>query len=511
MTISIYSKRFRVHARLAAILFVAAIAVALMSFIHRGPSTLETNRVINITADIFCMVLGLVLFLCCGSDTQWDQDNLNYFLMMIITTFVAAFTDEYSWLVDGKANLIVANKIVNTIYYCTAPGLGYLFWRYVITFLNVEKERTYKWDRFFFIGLSLSILLRIGNIFFGYYFSVDANGVYARERFYPISMFYGYFTLVMTLLLVIRARKRFEKFQVIALFCYALLPMSVGILTIVFYGLSLSSPVIMMVFMLMYCVLNVVQSRKRSVEENEMHLATAIQETVLPRNFPDRTDFDIYASMIPAKDVGGDFYDFFLLDEDHLAMVIADVSGKGIPAALYMMVSKTMIKNQTMAIPKSPSEVLSKVNDQLMENNKAEMFVTAWVGVLNLKSGELVYANAGHEYPVIKHRGGSYEILREKHSPPLGCLEDIPFREGKMTLQKGDVLFVYTDGVTEATNVDEQLFGTERMLQVLNSSETDEPVMIEKTVREGIGKFAHGAPQFDDITMLCMRYDGKDR
>ena len=296
----------------------------------------------------------------------------------------------------------------------------------------------------------------------------------------------------------------------IALFCYALMPMTVGILTIAFYGLSLSSPVIMMVFMLMYCVLNVVQSRKRSVEENEMHLATAIQETVLPRKFPDRTDFDIYASMIPAKDVGGDFYDFFLLDEDHLAMVIADVSGKGIPAALYMMVSKTMIKNQTMAIPKSPAEVLAKVNDQLMENNSMEMFVTAWVGVLDLKSGELVYANAGHEYPVLKHRGEKFEILREKHSPPLGCLEGMSFREGKMTLQKGDVLFVYTDGVTEATNVDEQLFGTDRMLQVLNSSETDEPVMIEKTVREGIGKFAHGAPQFDDITMLCMRFDGKD-
>ena len=111
MTISIYSKRFRVHARLAAIFFVAAIAVALMSFIHRGPSTLETNRVINITADIFCMVLGLVLFLCCGSDTQWDQDNLNYFLLMIITTFVAAFTDEYAWLVDGKASMVMANKI----------------------------------------------------------------------------------------------------------------------------------------------------------------------------------------------------------------------------------------------------------------------------------------------------------------------------------------------------------------------------------------------------------------
>ena len=510
MTISIYSKRFRVHAKLAAVFFVAAIAVALMSFIHRGPSTLETNRVINITADIFCMVLGLVLFLCCGSDTQWDQDNLNYFLMMIITTFVAAFTDEYAWLVDGKSELVMVNKIINTVYYCSTPMLGYLFWRYVITFLNVERERTYKWDRFFLTGLILSILLRVGNIFFGYYFTVNSSGIYSRERYYPISMFYGYFTLVMTLLLVIRARKRFERFQVIALFCYALLPMAVGILTIAFYGLSLSSPVIMMVFMLMYCVLNVVQSRTRSVEENEMQLASAIQENVLPRQFPDRTDFDIYASMIPAKDVGGDFYDFFLLDDDHLAMVIADVSGKGIPAALYMMVSKTMIKNQTMAIPTSPSEVLAKVNDQLMENNRAEMFVTAWVGVLNLTNGELVYSNAGHEYPVIKHRGGQYELVREKHSPPLGCLEGISFREGTMTLQKGDVLFVYTDGVAEATNVDDQLFGTDRMIQVLNSAKTDEPVIIEKTVREGIEKFVHGAPQFDDITMLCMRYDGKD-
>ena len=512
MKVLIHSRQFRVHALLLAMFLVLTVVLAVVSFIISDPASLPSNRVISITADIFGMCLGLVLYLCCGSDTQWDEENLKAFLMLIGTCFVAAFADEYAWLVDGKDYLRIPNLITNTVYYGTTPLMAYSFWRYVVTFLNTRKERVDKWNKIFLTGLVVTVLSIVGNAWFGYYFFVDEAGNYQRAELFSIPLIYAYLMLGMTLLLVIIARKRFQRFQIIALFSYAVVPMAMGLVTVLTYGISLSSAVIMMVLMLMYCVLNVVQSREQNVAENELHLASAIQEAMLPRKFPpypDRKEFDIHALMDPAKEVGGDFYDFFLVDDDHLAMVIADVSGKGIPASLFMMVSKTLIKTQTIAkMDMDPSEILERVNTQICENNNLEMFVTVWLGILTISSGKLVYANAGHEYPALKHKGEAFALRKEKHSPPLGAIEGIPFRKGEVTLQKGDILYVYTDGVPEASDIEQHLLGTEQMVKILNQSDTEDPSKIDAFVRGKIDEFANGAAQFDDITMLCLRYDG---
>lgn len=244
----------------------------------------------------------------------------------------------------------------------------------------------------------------------------------------------------------------------------------------------------------------------------ELDLAKSIQASYLPSifpPFPNRTEFDLYASMEPAKEVGGDFYDFFLIDEDHLALVMADVSGKGVPAALFMMISKTLIKNQT-AYSSSPSEILRVVNNQLCENNVAEMFVTVWLGILNVKTGELVTSSAGHEYPAIRREGGEFELFRDKHGMPLGGLPGIKFKEEVLKLNPNDELYVYTDGVPEATNADNKLYGTDRMIKALNSSDVgDDLEMLLKNVRADIDSFVDGAPQFDDITMLVIKYFGE--
>ena len=245
---------------------------------------------------------------------------------------------------------------------------------------------------------------------------------------------------------------------------------------------------------------------------SELSVATTIQADMLPSKFPafpDRKEFDIYASMTPAKEVGGDFYDFFLIDDDHLALVIADVSGKGVPAALFMVIAKTLIKNRAM-MGGTPSEILGQVNNQLCEGNEAEMFVTTWLCIIELSTGKCTASNAGHEYPAIRRAGGKYELYKQKHSPALAVIEGIKFMQYEFELAPGDSIYVYTDGVAEATNSDNKLFGTDRMLDALNIAPDSAPEKLLEAVHSGIDSFIADAPQFDDITMLCLHYYGKD-
>ena len=245
----------------------------------------------------------------------------------------------------------------------------------------------------------------------------------------------------------------------------------------------------------------------------ELNMAKEIQAAQLPSDFPafpDRKEFDIYASMTPAKEVGGDFYDFFLVDDDHLAMVIADVSGKGIPASLFMMISKILLKNRLKA-GDSPSAALERVNNQLIENNiKPKQFVTVWMAVLELSTGKGTAANAGHEHPVLKRADGSYELVEYRHSPPVSLVKKMRFREHDFEMHAGDRLFVYTDGVAEAMNLDRELYGTERLLTVLNSDPNASPQQVLENVTGGINTFVGDAEQFDDITMLSFVYNGSD-
>ena len=240
----------------------------------------------------------------------------------------------------------------------------------------------------------------------------------------------------------------------------------------------------------------------------ELNVAKNIQASMLPHKFPERDDFEIYASMDPAKEVGGDFYDFFMIDDDHLAMVMADVSGKGVPAALFMVIAKTLIKN----IAKTgvgPAEVLSRVNKQLCESNDEEMFVTVWLGILELSTGRGISANAGHEHPAFKKAGGQYELVIYKHSPAVAIMEGLSFNEREFEMKPGDTLFVYTDGVPEASDKDNVLFGTDRMIEVLNVAPEATPEHVLCSMRTALDDFVGQAPQFDDITMLCLQYNGK--
>ena len=251
---------------------------------------------------------------------------------------------------------------------------------------------------------------------------------------------------------------------------------------------------------------------EREREHTELDLATRIQRNMLPSDFPafpDRHDFDIYAVMDPAKEVGGDFYDFFLIDDDHLALVMADVAGKGVPAALFMMASMIITDNTAKAdTDYDPGTILETANNLICAHNSADMFVTMWLGILDTKTGLLRAANAGHEYPVLRQPDGSFELIKDKHGFVLGTMEDMKYKSYELKMEPGSRLFVYTDGVPEATNAEEELFGTDRMVDALNLDPGASPEGILENVRRAVDEFVVDAPQFDDLTMLCIEYIG---
>ena len=245
----------------------------------------------------------------------------------------------------------------------------------------------------------------------------------------------------------------------------------------------------------------------------ELSMARDIQASALPQTFPafpDRTEFDLFASMTPAREVGGDFYDFFLIDSDHLALVIADVSDKGVPAALFMMASKTLIRNELMA-GCDPATALERVNLQLCERNPSKMFVTVWLAVLELSTGKGLACNAGHENPGLWRGDGSFELLEYKHNMFVGVSRKAKYADRPFELNPGDSLFVYTDGVPEAKNAAGEMYGTDRLRAVLNQEPDASPERLIDLVGTAVGDFVQDAPQFDDLTMLSFKYCGTGR
>ena len=240
----------------------------------------------------------------------------------------------------------------------------------------------------------------------------------------------------------------------------------------------------------------------------ELALAKAIQHSVLPSvgsTYSERTEFDIWATMHTAKEVGGDFYDFYFVNDETLAIVVADVSGKGIPAAMFMMTAKAVLKNYAES-GMSVEEVFTHANQKLCEGNEAGMFVTAWMGFVNIKTGVVQYANAGHNPPLIKKSNGSISYMKSRPGFVLAGMEDIFYRKNTFELEPGDILYLYTDGVTEATNSENELYGEEYLQAVINQCDHGDAKTICETVKRSVDSFVKDAPQFDDITMVCLIY-----
>ena len=253
-----------------------------------------------------------------------------------------------------------------------------------------------------------------------------------------------------------------------------------------------------------------ITSEKQRIE-SELDMARRIQLSMMPNlfpPFPERKEFYLHAYVDPAREVGGDFYDYFLIDDDHLCLVIADVSGKGVPAALFMMAAKIILKSSAMQ-GKSPAEILTATNRAICENNPQDMFVTVWLGVLELSTGNLTAVNAGHEYPAVKRADGRFEVIKTKHGLFIGGMDDVTYKEYELNLKPGDKIFVYTDGLPEATDSAGEMLGMDRMTDALNEYLDEKPRPLIEGMRESVNKFVKDAEQFDDITMMCLEYAGK--
>lgn len=246
--------------------------------------------------------------------------------------------------------------------------------------------------------------------------------------------------------------------------------------------------------------------------DSELKIAKTIQSNMLPCHFPpfpERRDFDIFATMEAAKDVGGDLYDFFLINENKLAFLVGDVSGKGVPAALFMMITKVLLKHEGMQESR-PCQVLSRVNNMLVDENPECLFVTCFLGIIDLETGEVEYANAGHNPPLVyKKATDKFEYLEMNKSFVLGAFAGYRYKTEKMKFEEGDMIFIYSDGVTEAMNIQDELYSEKRLKEKLNETKNKNVTNLITGVRESVKDFAGEAPQSDDITMLCFKYNGK--
>ena len=379
---------------------------------------------------------------------------------------------------------------------------------------------------FFFILAGIHTLLLIIAQFNAMYYSFPVIELGNHLYFINYVRGHGYFVsniapavmLLADIVLFARYHRRFEKRLSVAFWIYILLPIAAAIAQLCYRDAqfiiwaTVIATVVMFIAMMDQMTDEYERQKTESARlETEMSMAARIQENMLPNTFPafpDRKEFEIFASMKPAKEVGGDFYNFFMIDDNTLGIIMADVSGKGVPAALFMMSSDILLKNETL-MQKSPKAVLEEVNRKICENNSEEMFVTVWLGILDIRTGRLTAANAGHEKPAIKSPDGSFELYLDKHGLMVGYLNDIRYHEYELTLEKGSKLFLYTDGVAEATNAHDELFGTDRMLKTLQSAENGTPEEILRAVDQAISGFVEDAPQFDDITMLCLAYKGQ--
>ncbi|MBQ6755880.1 MAG: serine/threonine-protein phosphatase [Oscillospiraceae bacterium] len=490
---------------ISVVLFVNAVLFCAL----RRFDGMESTWVFNCGADTLGIAICAVILFSILRDKRNSGVVVQMFVSILAANSIALYLDAASWLVQGVPTLRVLNIIVNVLYYANSIVIIYLFWKYVDMTLGTESVFSRWCSRALEILIIPALLACFVNLFYPLYFIVDEAGNYMRGGMYLLSLIYLFITVIAIIICLVGSKAPRRQKAIAASFIT--IPLLNQILTGAFFGISTQYAATLVSVVLIYGVLFTERGKTLAATESELNMAASIQLHMLPSifpPFPERDDFDIFASMNPAKEVGGDFYDFFLIDDNHLGLVMADVSGKGVPAALFMMASKILIQNYAL-LGMSPKEVLESANNRICSNNREEMFVTVWFGSLDLTTGVLTCANAGHEYPVLKNPDGSFELIKDKHGFVIGGLSGVKYKEYELNLSPGSKLFLYTDGLPEATDAKSELFGTDRMLEALKAVENEAPQAILEGVDTVVNRFVGDAPQFDDLTMLCLEFRGK--
>ncbi len=462
-------------------------------------------------------ICGMIILLI-SSGTQLRREVTRYFRLFFSIVILYIGSHLARQLMEGQPGINVHYALygVTLLEFLASGTMAFLFSELTLFIASPEKGRRI-YSGLFIGALALHTVLMVISQFTGLCYYFDAENFYHRSGAYLLSNLAHVVMLSGDACLLVKYRDKFNSRIRPAFWNYIIAPLGAILVQaffrdIQFIILATVAAAVYMSLVIMRDQMNKYEKQQETANRLnlELNMANAIQASQLPRlfpAFPNRPEFDVYASMTPAKEVGGDFYDFFLIDNDHIGLVMADVSGKGVPAALFMMVARVLIKAH-LQNGESPAEALESVNNQLCEGNEAELFVTVWAAVLEISTGKGIAVNAGHEHPAIRKAGGEYALQVYRHSPAVAAMEGISFREHSFRLEPGDRLFVYTDGVAEATDANNELFGSDRMLDALNVDPDANPETVLSNVMRGINAFVAGAEQFDDITMLCLKYNG---
>lgn len=440
-----------------------------------------------------------------------SKEKKKALLLFVFFTAFLLLSDRYAYIFreNSSPDTFLLARLFKYLVFFNILNVVYGFDEF-IKCIYMENHPDSKQPKIFNL---IKLIILVGHIFLiisqftNLYYSFDSNNIYHREKYYFMCYLFPMVATILQYIVIAPEIKKMGKHIFIPLVLYFTLPILASIVQLYNQGLSLSNIMIGGVVIILYSVTiydaNIMQEEKKKTEA-DLNLAREIQQNEIPNEFPafpDRSDFDLYANMTPAKEVGGDFYDYFLLDDNHLAVAIADVSGKGVPAALNMFKAKLLLK--TGIHTNDPAQVLTTINNAFIDNNKLDMFVTIWFGILDLKTGKLVFSNAGHEDIIICNEKGFNEY-KTKHGLPIGTIVDYKYQNNELELKKGNKLFLYTDGVTDSINTKEKSYGINNLLKVLNENRDKEVKEIVASVKKDLDSYIENCKQFDDITMLCI-------
>ena len=475
----------------------------------RGFENLNSAFAFSIGGELCAMAIAIMMTVSILPTYKRQSGYIRIFVTLLSVGCFCLFLDTIQMLIDGREHLAIFNKITAILVFDAEILFIFFFWLYIQYALDLGGKVYQIINIVVAILFIVFLLLPWVNMFYPIYFQIGEDGSYSRVTTFWIHRSYiaAVALVVFASLFVSKVSKR-NKIIILIFMSIPLITLGAGGFR---YGVSILYSSMMVSLVLIYAFLFSDNEKHLYSTNKELGIATNIQKHMLPTifpAFPERKEFDIYASMTPAKEVGGDFYDFFLIDDTHLGLVMADVSDKGVPAALFMMASKIMVQNYSM-ICESPSKILESVNNQICSNNQEDMFVTVWLGILDLETGILRASNAGHEKPVIMNKNGEFELYKDEGGFVVGWYKGTKYKEYELKLEKGSKVFLYTDGVPEATTIDKVQFGRPRMVETLNKFKDLSPEEIIKHMKEDIDTFVGNSVQFDDITMLCVEYKGK--
>lgn len=491
--------------------FISVVALAILGFavfLIRGFDDMDPSWAISIGSEVLSLFVSAVVYYGFLHSKEANVKIRTIFSSLLAASSFCIFWDELSWIVQGIARFRILNLLSNIFLFNVSYMITLMFWEYLLFSFNIDTKLSRVTTKLLSLFLIPSFIVVFANLFYPIYFSVDSTGTYQRSEFYILHMIYYMIAIPPATIYIIKSKV--SSTEKLAASTFYIFPILGIVISMFMFGISTSAICTMLPIVLNYFVIISNREKKFSITKNGLAIATDIQNGILPKSenaFPDRTEFDISASMKPALSIGGDFYDFFLVDDDHLAILVADVSDKGIPAALFMASSKVYLKT-LIQNGGAPSDIIAYADKQISAENEAGMFVTLWLGIIDLTNGHVVACNAGHDYPAISSLSEGYKVEKTPHGPPISFIEGLDFPEIEFDLKPGESIFLYTDGLVEAKRKDGTRFGIERMCEVLNSSPHESGDEVIKKMTEAVKSFSEDEPQFDDITMLHFTYKG---